>query len=132
MGEMVDAMIDGELDFYTGEYIGPGVGYPRSRNGRVNFRSNHPGHASKAYIGVATFLKPRSKAEIRQVIIAYAQSRGVETPPHFSPKGYAREIQKDWVRFANFVRILNGAITPNDCPLKKESITVSFQVNHNG
>lgn len=30
MGEIADAMIDGELDYITGEYIGRGVGYPRT------------------------------------------------------------------------------------------------------
>ena len=35
MGEIADAMIDGELDYMTGEYLGPGVGYPRtSSSGR--------------------------------------------------------------------------------------------------
>jgi hypothetical protein len=30
MGEIADSLIDGEFDFYTGEYIGRGVGYPRT------------------------------------------------------------------------------------------------------
>jgi len=30
MGDVADAMIDGEFDYITGEYIGPGVGYPRT------------------------------------------------------------------------------------------------------
>lgn len=29
MGEIADMMLDGTLDEYTGEYIGPAVGYPR-------------------------------------------------------------------------------------------------------
>jgi hypothetical protein len=32
MGEIADSMIDGEFDFFTGEYLGPGVGYPRTGN----------------------------------------------------------------------------------------------------
>ncbi len=30
MGEIADSMLDGEFDFYTGEYLGKGVGYPRT------------------------------------------------------------------------------------------------------
>ena len=32
MGEIADMMLDGSLDCETGEYIGPGDGYPRTRN----------------------------------------------------------------------------------------------------
>lgn len=31
MGEIADAMIYGELDYVTGEYLGDPVGYPRTR-----------------------------------------------------------------------------------------------------
>jgi len=31
MGEMADSLIDGEFDYITGEYIGPGCGFPRTR-----------------------------------------------------------------------------------------------------
>lgn len=30
MGDISESMIDGEFDYITGEYIGPGVGYPRT------------------------------------------------------------------------------------------------------
>ncbi len=30
MGEIADAIINGEFDYYTGEYIGEPVGYPRT------------------------------------------------------------------------------------------------------
>jgi len=30
MGEYADMLIDGTCDFYTGEYIGEGPGYPRT------------------------------------------------------------------------------------------------------
>ena len=31
MGEIADGIINGDFDMYTGEYIGPGEGYPTSR-----------------------------------------------------------------------------------------------------
>lgn len=31
MGDIAEGMINGDFDFYTGEYIGRGFGYPRTR-----------------------------------------------------------------------------------------------------
>lgn len=31
MGDMADSLINGDFDFYTGEYIGRGYGFPRWR-----------------------------------------------------------------------------------------------------
>lgn len=39
MGEIADAIIDGEFDMYTCEYLGPGVGYPRTRERTENFNN---------------------------------------------------------------------------------------------
>ena len=46
MGEIADMMIDGTLDFYTGEYIGKGYGLPRTfdkslpwEKKKINFRN---------------------------------------------------------------------------------------------
>lgn len=41
MGEIADSLIDGEFDFRTGEYIGPGVGYPRTKE--KGFKGGNPG-----------------------------------------------------------------------------------------
>lgn len=38
MGDIADSMIDGEFDYITGEYIGPGVGYPRTYSGTYSKR----------------------------------------------------------------------------------------------
>ena len=35
MGEIADGLIEGDFDFYTGEYLGRGKGFPRSRKGNV-------------------------------------------------------------------------------------------------
>jgi hypothetical protein len=32
MGDIADMMLDGTLDFYTGEYLGRGYGIPRTKN----------------------------------------------------------------------------------------------------
>ena len=33
MGEIADGLINGDFDFHTGEYIGRGGGFPRTRHG---------------------------------------------------------------------------------------------------
>jgi predicted ATP-grasp superfamily ATP-dependent carboligase len=38
MGDIADSMIDGEFDYISGEYIGPGVGYPRTYSGTSSKR----------------------------------------------------------------------------------------------
>ena len=34
MGEIADSLLDGEYDYQTGEYIGEGVGFPRTLNNK--------------------------------------------------------------------------------------------------
>lgn len=41
MGDISEMMLEGILDEYTGEYIGPAVGYPRSRD------PQHPSNKDK-------------------------------------------------------------------------------------
>lgn len=38
MGDIADSIIDGEFDYISGEYIEPGVGYPRT----FEYRGNIP------------------------------------------------------------------------------------------
>ena len=35
MGEIADALINGDFDFYTGEWLGEGEGFPRSMYGNI-------------------------------------------------------------------------------------------------
>ena len=35
MGEYAEMLINGDCDFYTGEYLGKGKGFPRSNQGNV-------------------------------------------------------------------------------------------------
>lgn len=52
MGDISDSMINGEFDFYTGEYIGKPVGYPRTRRKPYRNEDNHA-----ASIGIRMFLQ---------------------------------------------------------------------------
>lgn len=43
MGEIAEGLINGDFDFYTGEYIGRGYGFPRS-SGFYYKRKNNPNY----------------------------------------------------------------------------------------
>lgn len=42
MGEIADMMIDGTLDAHTGEYLGEGPGYPRTRDKSLPWEAKRP------------------------------------------------------------------------------------------
>lgn len=45
MGDIADGLLDGQFDFYTGEYLGQGCGYPRTFDRSLPWeraRSNKP------------------------------------------------------------------------------------------
>lgn len=82
MGEIADGLIDGEFDFYTGEYLGKGVGFPRTRNGslpwekRKNNKNNprrgviqyvHNSFAGKSHIPSAIKIIKKYAAEVNLV-----------------------------------------------------------------
>lgn len=39
MGDIAEGLINGDFDFFTGEYMGNGGGFPRSRKGNISFRN---------------------------------------------------------------------------------------------
>ncbi len=73
MGEIADMMLDGTLDAATGEYLGPGAGYPRSMD------PDHPDYigkkkdpkTTKPVFGVENFLKKRGETEFSQITDDY-------------------------------------------------------------
>ena len=54
MGEIAESLINGEFDYITGEYLGEGVGYPRT-------------HAYGRRNALPIIKKPTSKANISQI-----------------------------------------------------------------
>lgn len=40
MGEIAEGLINGDFDFYTGEYLGRGKGFPRTQNGSLIHRKS--------------------------------------------------------------------------------------------
>lgn len=41
MGEIADGLINGDFDFYTGEYLGRGGGFPRTGNKSLPWERGH-------------------------------------------------------------------------------------------
>ena len=54
MGDIAEGLISGEFDFYTGEYIGHGGGYPRSRMGK---KFNSPNYKKNPRRGVVSYVQ---------------------------------------------------------------------------
>lgn len=60
MGEIADGLINGDSDFYTGEYIGPGQGFPRTRNKSLKWeKRNYTYSKDTAFKGLRKYLKRR-------------------------------------------------------------------------
>lgn len=55
MGEIADMMIDGTLDCQTGEYLGEGQGFPRTRT-RTRYNNKRKGE-TPGIRGIKKFLK---------------------------------------------------------------------------
>lgn len=99
MGEIADMILDGILDEQTGEYIGKGVGYPRTM-----YSNSKP----NPVFGVQNFLNKRGitdEIEYHNVVRAFS-----ELPPEDKKMNYkeltalCKNIQNDFSKFINFTR----------------------------
>lgn len=101
MGEIADGLINGDFDFYTGEYIGRGYGIPRTRNRSLEWeKNNYTRSKNEAFNGVSKYLKRHGfkDKEISQVIVEYVQTDGKA-----SLKQRCIEIQRDFPKFVQFI-----------------------------
>lgn len=94
MGDIADSLIDGELDFYSGEYIGPGVGYPRT----MYNEGFDPVRGVVNFLNINGFNKPDDR---RNLIEKYS---GKTVNNEEDIKNICIEIQKDFKKFKNFIR----------------------------
>lgn len=107
MGEIAEGLINGDFDFYTGEYLGPGGGIPRTssrslpwekRNGKIGKHSDK----ENAYNGVKKYISQKWYGQdnipsVRSLIYEYTG----ET--NFDIKQKCVEIQQDFKKFAKWV-----------------------------
>lgn len=108
MGEIADMMINGDMDFYTGEYMGRGNGIPRTLDKSLPWEKKKKNNLG----GINHFCHTRgkSKNQTNRIIKRYGREvLNIETPT-VPPQEYnstvipvlikiAGEIQKDFNAF---------------------------------
>lgn len=97
MGDIADGLINGDFDFYTGEYIGKGHGYPRTKNGSLPWEGKYD--ADRAALRVVRhWLTKKMKIQKPDDAIKEYLPGTDKTL-----KQKATIIQKDFNKFANWV-----------------------------
>ena len=79
MGEIAESLINGEFDYITGEYLGEGVGYPRTHAyGRRNALPIIKKPTSKANICISNMCKDRGfdNHEKVELVAKFLHSKG--------------------------------------------------------
>ena len=73
MGEIADSLLDGEFDYITGEYLGPGVGYPRTmERGEMFSMDEGRTYRNNPVAGIQGWLmKKKCKEDPEVVVRAY-------------------------------------------------------------
>lgn len=117
MGDIADAMINGDMDCMTGEWLGDGAGYPRTYE---------PGHPNSVHKKKHKLLFSNSKNNTKELngIGKFLVMNGIthndkaikivrdycKDELHFAGtlKECAEEIQKDFGKFVNYVKQLNN------------------------
>lgn len=110
MGEIADMLLDGTLDFYTGEYIGRGYGIPRTKNKTLAWEKRKKGAtktdytATKemAYNGIKNYITQKwngsaSIPSVRQIVMEYLGETNIDL------KQKCTEIQQDFGAFVLFI-----------------------------
>jgi len=108
MGEISDGLINGDFDFYTGEYLGRGYGIPRTGNRSLPWerRKGKIGKAKdpkeSAYNGVKKYISMRWAGRkdipgMRELIYEFTGEKNLDI------KEKCIDIQKDFKAFINFI-----------------------------
>jgi len=100
MGEIADMLLEGTLDFYTGEYLGRGNGIPRTKNKSLDWEKRSK---SNAYRGVHKYVFNRlGLRDCQDIVNEYL-------PGELKLKQKCVEIQKD---FGAFIKFINQKVNP--------------------
>jgi hypothetical protein len=99
MGDIADMMINGDMDFHTGEYIGRGKGIPRTLDNSLPWEQTQFHHKNKSYKGVVNFcmMKGVPQKDADFIIRSYAAYKDIDAVQ--SAEKIAEEIQKDFASF---------------------------------
>lgn len=106
MGEIADAIVEGEFDYLTGEYIGPPVGYPRTLAERTS--TSHSDIKTKNVNGVNKYLRVYLRIQKQQdrdkIIREYCK---IKMPPNVNQsklKQMCVFIQSDFNSFVLYLK----------------------------
>lgn len=103
MGQHADDLINGDFDYLTGEYIGHGGGYPRTR-----WNKNHtPWTRKRAVQGVMTYLQhhnKKTKEQADEIIVLYCQVKQIDLPAKKYIGFACIQIQKQFVEFIKWFK----------------------------
>lgn len=115
MGDIAESLLSGEFDEYTGEYIGPAVGYPRSmdsahwsnKQARYNYNyGNNPLGGIEQWVVVNTEI--RRPGKVWKAIREYSKLYDIKEPEDQvdkKPKFLASWIsQHHWQLFIVWVK----------------------------
>lgn len=116
MGDIADAMISGDMDCVTGEWLGDGAGFPRTlepnhpnsinpqrKNKMPDFRQ----YNSKALNGIAKFLHMKGYNEDQIISIIYiycGEELDIDLDKLTTLRWCAEKIQEDFGRFAKYIK----------------------------
>lgn len=106
MGDIAEMMINGDLDFETGEYIGPGQGYPRTHNHKKFNKRNDWTHAAER--GVIKWLTNNGfgdKHQQSKVIKLYNKEQlNISNSDNMSNKSLSLNISEDFNSFRKWIK----------------------------
>lgn len=108
MGEIADGLINGDFDFYTGEYLGPGGGFPRTGNRslpherKFGMRKITGDPKEAAYNGVVKYINQKwsgrkDTPSVRSIIYEYTGEKNIDI------KQRCLSIQQEWGKFVQWV-----------------------------
>lgn len=107
MGDIADGILNGDFDEYTGEYIGPGQGFPRSLSyhagGNKNIkRLGQRSDMSKEVYGIANFLFMMGIKNWQNTILKYNREERNNEIETSNNNRIATMIQSDFGKFRSW------------------------------
>jgi hypothetical protein len=116
MGDIADMLLDGTLDFYTGEYLGRGYGVPRTKDRSLPWERHRGIKTNKikdpkeaAYNGVKKYIAytwngSANIPSVRELLYEYTGEK------NFDIKLRCISIQQEWRKFTQWISIRKKAI----------------------
>jgi hypothetical protein len=110
MAEIADGLINGDFDFYTGEYLGRGYGIPRTHNKSLTWEKSKNERRAKdflsskdvAFDGIKNYIAQRwnGRKDIPSVRSLMYEYTGES---NFDLKQRCLEVQKDFKAFIEWI-----------------------------